>query len=395
MTGVTRVATDGPDAAGLGRRSFLGKLAAGGAVAWAAPMIVSRPALAAGTCLFTPLLLAGGGQSNGDFVVVGSGPLWRRSNDGGLNWAASATPPPSTFVPALLAGGGNGTGNAGSNFVATDGAGAWYRTANGGGTWTQVTDTDVNGTFNATLLAGWGSSGAAAGNGDFVAFQPGATAGARWRYSLNGGVSWSAPGAGPGGRPPLGFTPTLLAGGGDNTADPGDFVAVNGATGAAYYSLNGGQNWTSVAVGAPPGGIAWTLLAGGDDVPGNFVITNGAGAWRYSVDGGQTWATPTGGGPPINAVVLAGGGDSDGTGANRGDFVAASATGQWYRSSDGGQTWVAVTTPPPAGFVPALLAGVGDAEGDSNDFVTTDGACGWYRSIDGGTTWSLIVAPPA
>jgi hypothetical protein len=411
MSGGTRAEAAPTGAEALGRRSFLGKAAVAGAVAWAAPVIVSRPALADGTCLFTPRLLAGGGNTLGDFVVVSNdpSPRWQRSNDGGVTWAAAATPPPSTFVPTLLAGGGNGTGNAGSNFVATNGSGQWYRTADGGQTWTPTTVAGnppggPGAPFNATLLAGWGSAGGGPGNGDFVAFRPLAAtalqAARRWRYSLDGGATWAAPST-----PPLsGFTPTLLAGGGDNASSPGDFVALDGVTGRLYNSTNGGASWTerpaaTNGLGAPPTGTQWTLLAGGDDINGCFVVTNGAGAWRHSVDGGTSWATPTtpAGGPPISAIVLAGGGDNDGVGTD-GDFVAASATGQWWRSLDGGVTWAAPTTPPPAGFVTELLAGVGDAEGGGpdggNDFVAY-GHCAWYRSTDGGTTWSLIVAPPS
>jgi hypothetical protein len=263
-----------------------------------------------------------------------------------------------------------------------------------------------------TLLAGFGNVGGSSGDADFVTYGP--LSG--WRFSRDAGASWAAPATIP--IPATGgsFAPTLLAGGGDyQAADPryGDFVAVEPTRATVservWYSIDSGNTWAqSSAANMNLPAITWQLLAGGDDINGSFVLygSDSAGnspTWRFSSDGGASWQVPT---QPPNSLaglsgfrptLLAGSGDRDGAGPGGGDFVATDGQGVWVRSTDYGNTWTRPTTPPPVGFRPTLLAGVGDGGTTGtpptsvNDFVAY-GACQWYRSANGGNTWSLVPA---
>jgi hypothetical protein len=123
---------------------------------------------------------------------------------------------------------------------------------------------------------------------------------------------------------------------GEEPEPSGRFVMV-GSSGQIAYSIDRGQNWTTVNI--TPRDEGWIKAAYGD---GTFVVIDGEGKGAYSTNGGLTWTETSMPLPYINVVL---GGLAYGTGT----FVAGINDKIVY-SLDKGKTWAESTSLLPGNF---------------------------------------------
>jgi len=325
------------------RRRFVGAVAAGGAVAWVAPAIISVPAAAAATVAPGAHLVATGT----------AGSLAWTSADDGRRWHDASSPI-------------TGTGLA----LATDGAGRWVAV---GGTspraWTSGDGTTWIADVPATSVDGVANGVATDGAGAWVAVgQSGSLA---WT-STDDGATWTPAAV------PVGDTAFAVA-----TDAKGNWVAVGGSSsGGAWRSSDAGRHWTPATV--PIDGVGFGVATDGAGlwvaVGASSTSPTASGAWT-STDDGATWqaaATPAGG---FDAAAVA----TDG----RGVWVAVGADGVFgaaWTANAGATIWD-----------PAVLAITNPGRA-----IATDGAGSWvavgtgsraWTSVDDGETWAQAATP--
>ncbi len=153
-----------------------------------------------------------------------------------------------------------------------------------------------------------------------------------------------------------------------------------------YKSIDGGFGWSQVIYGGagPAYGIAISI-----DGQKIYVLDNGEERLYYSTNGGDTWSsyalgwaammiTPQ----PYDIAC-----NSDGTIL----YGVDPATNRVYKSIDSGANWNNGTTPPGA----VKLSGVAIDPSDSNTVLVADvGAITVYKSTDGGSNFSIILDSP-
>lgn len=144
--------------------------------------------------------------------------------------------------------------------------------------------------------------------------------------------------------------------------------------GQAYFSANGGTNWTSASALPPDLSPAEDIHF--SNLQDGWVIGQGGSALYHTSDGGNTWIpVPDFGGAYVSIDV---------EGVN---IWANNVTGIFYRSTDNGNTWN-------QGFLPNSPYQIQDMDFFDENIGY---AVGWggkaYRSDDGGATWQVLPTP--
>ena len=250
--------------------------------------------------------------SGGNFVAVASGSQNVNTSINGTTWTANATALPSTSNWNSLAAGKLTVTETAGSFV----TGRAYRIASLGNTvFTGIgAAANIVGTYFVASGPGTGTGTATPIANHLVAISSSTTVNA---YSTNGGVTWTAGGALPGG---ISGTAVSISYGN------GRWVVI-GTTGASAYSTNGGVSWIA---GGSLGAGTWQSVAYGQ---GRWVaIATGGTASAYSTDSGVTWTA--GGALPASSTWI-----SIVYGKNK--FVAVSSSGAVdpAHSVNGGVTW--------------------------------------------------------
>lgn len=352
------------------RRRFLRRAAVGGAVAWVAPTIASRPAAAGpGTALGGSFVAVGrtGNVVPASFVTSDSGASWptsanpyadgalngvatdgsavvtvgidedgqptsgvsRTSFDGGLTWSIAATPVET---------------NGDLRAVATNGTGTWVAVGSRGTTGATVTSTDagVSWPTSATLAVGTFLDSVAHGSGTWIA--GGADYGADDAIvvrSTNAGASW--------GSPITVHTEGVVRG--LATDGAGRWVAVT----SPLLLTTGGPShvWVSADDGATWSGPTLTV----------------AGDLHGVATDGSTWVAVG----QVDARATVWRSTNDGLNWSSGTQLAGYTSEAWGVATDGDGTWVAV--------------GYGRPSGTNNRPAS-------FTSDDDGLTWPTVTVIP-
>lgn len=135
-----------------------------------------------------------------------------------------------------------------------------------------------------------------------------------------------------------------------------------------YASDDGGQNWTLVSTGVPPGTAALVELPDGT----LLIAATDQGLLR-SEDGGITWA-PSRSGIDIGTIFTV-------RASASGDKLYAGTDHGVYASTDEGKTWTATALDD----IWAITIGIDPANPDHLLVLNTEGRL--FRSMDGGQTW--------
>jgi hypothetical protein len=299
--------------------------------------------------------------AGGKFVAIASGSRTTNTSVNGTAWSENLLSLPSTSNWTALAAGKLTVVETAGSFVIGR---AYQITSLGNTVYTSIgAAANLVGTYFVATGVGSGSGTATPIANHLVAVSSSTTVNA---YSTDGGSTWTAGGALPGG---ISGTAVSIAYGQYN--DIGRWVAL-GSGGTSAYSTNGGVTWVA---GGAVGSGTYTSVAYGQGV---FVaITTGATTTRISVDGGQTWSA--GGALPASStwsnVVY---------GANK--FVAASAVGDVNPaySVDRGLTWSNAET---TGYF-GTPSSITDLRYGQGLFVVTQAASNNMLSSEDGINWT-------
>jgi hypothetical protein len=255
-----------------------------------------------------------GVAAGGNFVAVASGSQTVQTSTNGANWSAATALSTSNWN-GLAAGKLTVVETAGSFVIGR----SYVITTLGNTVFTSIgAASNLVGTYFVATGAGSGTGTATPVANHLVAISSSTTVNA---YSIDGGVSFTAGGALPGG---ISGTAVSIAYGSNNGV--GTWVVI-GNTGATAYSTNGGVTWTA---GGSLGAGTWQSVAYGQ---GRWVaVVTGGTSTSYSIDGGATWTA--GGSLPASSTW-----NSIAYGKNK--FVAVSTSGAVdpAYSIDGGTTW--------------------------------------------------------
>jgi hypothetical protein len=276
---------------------------------------ITVTAINATTGAITAFEFAGVG-TGGKFVAIASGSRTTNTSTNGTTWSENLLALPSTSNWTSVAAGKLTVVETAGTFV----IGRSYRITSLGNTvYTSVGATaNLVGIYFVATGVGAGTGTATPVANHLVAISSSTTVNA---YSTDGGVSWTAGGALPGG---ISGTAVSLVYGVYNGNSR--WMAL-GSGGTSAYSATGGVSWVA---GGAVGSGTYTSIAYGQGV---FVaITTGATTTRISIDGGATWTA--GGALPASSTWI-----SIAYGANK--FVAVSSSGAVNPaySVDGGVTW--------------------------------------------------------
>jgi hypothetical protein len=240
--------------------------------------------------------------AGGRFVAVSSGSRTTNTSVNGTAWSENLLALPSTS---------NWTSLAAGKLTVVETAGAFVTgrsyviTSLGNTVFTSIgADANLVGQYFVATGAGSGTGTATPIASHLVAVSSSTTVNA---YSTNGGVTWTAGGALPGGL--SGLAVGVAYG---KYSNNGRWVVL-GSGGTTAYSSNGGVTWTaggSLAAGT------WTSIAYGQGAW--IAVSTGGTATSYSTDGGVTWTA--GGALPTSSSWI-----SITYGANK--FVAVSSDG--------------------------------------------------------------------
>jgi hypothetical protein len=251
----------------------------------------------------------------GNFVAVSSGSRNVNTSANGTTWTANTLALPSTSSWTSVAAGALTVIEAAGTFVTGR---AYIITSLGSTVFTFIgASANLVGTYFIATGPGSGTGLARPVANHLVAVSSSTTVNA---YSTNGGVTWTAGGALPGGI--SGAAVSVAYG---ITSNNGRWVAI-GSNGNTAYSTNGGISWS--AGGTLPAGT-WSAVSYGQ---GRWIaISTGGTATAYSTNG-DTWTA--GGALPTSSTW-----NSIAYGRNK--FVAVSTDGSVdpAYSVDGGVTW--------------------------------------------------------
>jgi hypothetical protein len=267
-------------------------------------------------------------------------------------------------------------------FLGSPNGGVWstnnFGAPNGGTIWTPLTDKqaslsiaslglDTTDPSGKTLIAGvgitsnggWGSGGQAGPSG-----RGGLRTGLL--YSNDAGATWSPlGGAALGGQSVIGVAArgsTILAATFEEQAPTTTQVGTSGPAYGLYRSVNGGQTFSLVTNGLPPGPV--TALVADPSNPSKFYASvtspsNPSAAGVYiSTNAGQSWT------PVFTSTTTVSGGGTNVIGGAVNQLVPKLATG-------------------PNGSVAIAIADVGTGQ-----------LSGLYLSQNSGASWSGLIAPP-
>jgi hypothetical protein len=303
-----------------------------------------------------------GTGAGGRFAAIASGSRTTNTSTNGTTWSENLLALPSTSSWTALAAGKLTVVETAGTFV----IGRSYQITSLGNTvYTSIgASANIVGTYFVATGAGSGTGTATPIASHLIAVSSSTTVNA---YSTDGGVTWTAGGALPGG-----ISGTAVAVAYGRYANNGRWMVI-GSSGATAYSSNGGTSW--VAGGALPAGT-WTSVTYGQGVW--IAVSTGATTTAYSADGGTTWVA--GGALPASStwsnVVY---------GANK--FVAASAVGDVNPaySVDRGLTWSNAETTGYFG-TPSSITALRYGQGL---FVVTQAASNNMLSSEDGVNWTL------
>jgi hypothetical protein len=297
--------------------------------------------------------------AGGRFVAIASGSRTTNTSVNGTAWSENLLSLPSTSSWTALASGKLTVVETAGSFV----SGRSYRiTALGNTVFTSIgASANIVGTYFVATGAGTGTGTATPIASHVVAISSSTTVNA---YSTNGGVTWTAGGALPGG-----MSGTAVAVAYGTYQGNGRWIAL-GSSGTSAFSTNSGISWTT---GGSVGSGTFTSIAYGQGV---FVaITTGATTTRISTDGGQTWTA--GGALPASSTWI-----SVAYGANK--FVAVSSDGAVdpAYSVDRGVTWSSAgeTGYLGTGTITAVRYGQGVfvvTTSSSNNMVSSENGINW------------------
>jgi hypothetical protein len=276
---------------------------------------VTITAVNATTGAITAVEHAGVG-AGGSFAAISSGSRNVNTSANGTTWTANATALPSTSNWVSLAAGKLTVIETAGAFVVGR---SYVITTLGNTVFTFIgAANNLVGEYFVATGVGSGTGTATPIATHLVAVSSSTTVNA---YSTNGGSTWTAGGALPGGM--SGIAVGVAYG---NVSGAARWVVL-GSTGVTAYSTNGGTSWTA---GGSTAAGTWTSIAYGQGVW--IAVSTGGTATSYSADGGVTWTA--GGALPASSTWI-----SIAYGANK--FVAISSSGSvnpaW--SVDKGVTW--------------------------------------------------------
>jgi hypothetical protein len=297
--------------------------------------------------------------AGGRFVAIASGSRTTNTSVNGTAWSENLLSLPSTSSWTSLASGKLTVVETAGSFVIGRG---YQITALGNTVFTGIgASANIVGTYFVATGAGTGTGTATPIASHVVAVSSSTTVNA---YSTNGGITWIAGGALPGG-----MSGTAIGVAYGRYQGNGRWIAL-GSSGTSAFSTNGGISW---ATGGSVGSGTFTSIAYGQGV---FVaITTGATTTRISTDGGQTWTA--GGALPASSTWI-----SIAYGANK--FVAVSSNGAVdpAYSVNGGVTWS--STGETGYFVSGTVTSVRYGQGvfvvsqsTSNNLVSSENGINW------------------
>ena len=254
--------------------------------------------------------------AGGNFAAISSGSRNVNTSTNGTTWTANTTALPSTSNWVSMASGKLTVIETAGAFVVGR---SYVITTLGNTVFTSIGATsNLVGQYFVATGVGSGTGTATPIANHLVAVSSSTTVNA---YSTDGGVTWTAGGAMPGGM--SGIAVGVAYG---NVSGVARWVVL-GSTGATAYSTNGGTSWTA---GGSTAAGTWTSIAYGQGAW--IAVSTGGTATSYSTDGGVTWTA--GGALPASSTWV-----SVAYGANK--FVAISSSGSvnpaW--SVDKGVTW--------------------------------------------------------
>jgi photosystem II stability/assembly factor-like uncharacterized protein len=165
--------------------------------------------------------------------------------------------------------------------------------------------------------------------------------------------------------------------------NPDEIYACIDAGGGLYRSMDGGANWSRVALG-PPAGVITASARTYVFAPSNSAIRYASfGSWETSggfyrtTDGGSSW-TEVGGSTITRTVIAVAIHPTDPN-----IVLAGTSGGGLYRSTNGGTSWTLVSS----GLADTFFFSVAFAP--SNPSIVYAGGDRWiYRSANGGQTWT-------
>jgi hypothetical protein len=298
--------------------------------------------------------------AGGRFVAIASGSRTTNTSVNGTAWSENLLSLPSTSSWTALAAGKLTVVETAGSFV----VGRSYQITSLGNT--VFTSIGASANIVGTYFVATGNGGATTGTATPIASHVVAVSSSTTvnAYSTNGGVTWTAGGALPGG-----ISGTAIGVAYGRYQDNGRWVVL-GSGGTSAFSTNGGITWTA---GGSVGSGTFTSIAYGQGV---FVaITTGATTTRISTDGGQTWTA--GGALPATSTWI-----SVAYGANK--FVAVSSDGAVdpAYSVDRGLTWSSVgeTGYFGSGTTTAVRYGQGVfvvTQSTSNNMVSSENGINW------------------
>ena len=254
--------------------------------------------------------------TGGKFVAIASGSQTTNTSTNGTTWSQNLLALPSTSNWTSMAAGKLTTVETAGTFVTGR---SYVITSLGNTVFTSVgAATNLVGTYFVATGAGSGTGIATPIANHLVAVSSSTTVNA---YSTDGGTTWTAGGALPGG---MNNVAVDIAYG--NVSGAARWVVL-GSDGNTCYSTNGGVSWVA---GASLAAGTWTSIAYGQGVW--IAVSTGSTATSYSTDGGVTWTV--GGALPTSSTWI-----DIAYGANK--FIAISSSGSvnpaW--SVDKGLTW--------------------------------------------------------
>lgn len=170
------------------------------------------------------------------------------------------------------------------------------------------------------------------------------------------------------------------------SSSDGTILLASEHTGALWYSINSGSNWTEVTAAGT--GNTWTGVAMSADGSVMAAVANPSDFW-VSTNTGSTWNNPTGldSAAPVDIAV-----SSDGT--KMAAVVFAGGAGI-YTSSNSGTTWTERTTGLGTGSWPGFWASIAMSADGTKLVATRAFGDPIFTSTDSGLNWTQRASPPA
>ena len=297
--------------------------------------------------------------AGGKFAAISSGSRTTNTSVNGTTWTENLLSLPSTSNWVGLAGGKLTTIETAGGFVTGR---SYVITSLGNTVFTSIgADANLVGQYFVATGAGSGTGTATPIASHLLAVSSSTTVNA---YSTNGGTSWTAGAALPGGM--SGLAVGIAYG---NVSGAARWVVL-GSTGVTAYSVNGGTSW--VAGGSLAAGT-WTSITYGQGVW--IAVSTGGTATSYSTNG-VTWVA--GGALPTSSTWIS-------IAYGRNNFVAVSSNGAVNPaySVDKGVTWSSTGA---AGYLGSGT--ITDIRYGQGKFVVTTSSSNNMVSSQDGINWT-------